>query len=299
MTFVSDHEAAAIPQPGKCSLNFPSSPVPPQRPSILHGRTLSRASMRTDNFRPSLPKLNPQPVSVVPFIQNQTANPLSGPPSSFSGNGNPLQGRSAKVHFRFGSRRNEVCHRNTFAVDQNHPLCAFPFLGFSDTIPPFLAGAKLPSMKHSDHLSWPFSSSSARKALQAFSQTPVSSHSFSLRQQVLWLGKESGNASQGLPVQRIHRRASKTARSSFHFRPPLGEGGRFGKKGCSFFHCASVTCHLAFGIGRTSWIPKVQNRRIICDHRILIKINNLPIRICSPQTEVMKWPLVLVGGLVV
>jgi len=106
---------------------------------------------------------------------------------------------------------------------------------------PSFAGAKLPSARHSDQSSWPLASNSARKARQAFSQTPWSSHRFRRRQHVLPEEYRLGSSFQGAPVQSTHRMPSRTMRFSIGLRPPLGDRLGLGNSGSIRFHCSSVS----------------------------------------------------------
>ena len=131
--------------------------------------------------------------------------------------------------------------RNTFTVDQYHPLCALATLGFANGRAPFLAGAKLPSRKLSSHSSRPSSSSAPRKARQALNQTPCSSHCCNLRQQVEGEGNSVGKNRHAAPVCRIHRIPSKQPRLAAHGRPRLsGRPFGTGNKGSINSHCSSV-----------------------------------------------------------
>jgi hypothetical protein len=142
--------------------------------------------------------------------------------------------------------------RNTLAVDHHHPLCAFPPLGFPNSRPPFLAGAKLPSAKASLQSNCPRSSRVERKACQMASHTSSSSHFCNRRQQVEGLGYWSGRSCQRAPVRRIHKMPSKTARLGAQGRPPFLDLGRTGNRGSINFHCLSVRSGLR---GRVIFAP--------------------------------------------
>src|SRR5579884_78434 len=108
-------------------------------------------------------------------------------------------------------------------------------------VPPFLAGAKLPSAKHSSQriLSW--SLSWAKKARHISSSTPLASHWRNLRQQVDGLPYSLGNSLHCAPVHRTHKIPSKQRRSSARGLPPLGLGLYRGRCTRSFSHCSSVS----------------------------------------------------------
>jgi hypothetical protein len=104
-----------------------------------------------------------------------------------------------------------------------------------------LAGAKLPSRKHSSHLSRPLPSSAPSNARHASSHTSCSSHCFSRRQQVAGDGYLSGKNRHAAPVCNTHKMPSKQARFDAQGRPRLSLR-RFGsgKRGSINSHCASV-----------------------------------------------------------
>src|SRR5215813_3795162 len=132
--------------------------------------------------------------------------------------------------------------RNTFTVDQYHPLCALATLGFANARAPFFAGAKLPSKKASSHLSRPSWSKAPSNVLQASSQIPSSSHCCSRRKQVEGEGNSSGKKRQAAPVCRIHKIPSKQARLAAGGRPRLSSrrfGG--GSNGSTNAQCSSLT----------------------------------------------------------
>ena len=121
--------------------------------------------------------------------------------------------------------------RSQQSVIQNNAL------GFADTVAPFLAGAKLPSIKLSLQSSWPPASSSARKRRHTLSQTSRSSHKRSRRQHVAGLTpKSEGKSRQRAPVLSTHKIPSSTARLSFQGRPALEY---LGNSGSSLAHCKS------------------------------------------------------------
>jgi len=213
----------------------------------LSRRFLSIFSMWSNQINTFIHKSLSQRVAVTGSIINQAFHL-----DCFSFKSNAIQRFLNEFDFVYRGRRQECSKRNTLAVDHHHPLCAFPPLGGSDSSAPFLAGAKLPSIKHSLHLSRPFLSSSSRNALHTTSHTPSSSQIFSRRQQVLGLGYCCGRSLQRAPVFRTHRMPSSTSLLSVQGRPPLLLFGISGNRGSNFFHCASVSSFSFRAIGITS-----------------------------------------------
>jgi hypothetical protein len=126
--------------------------------------------------------------------------------------------------------------RNTRAVDHHHPLRSLSALGFSDSVAPFLAEAKLPSKKLSLQSSRPRSSSSCRKARQIANHTPRSSHVRNRLQQVAADGYSLGRSRHRAPVLSTQRMPSSTWRLSAQGRPLLRN---LGSSGLILSHCSS------------------------------------------------------------
>jgi hypothetical protein len=120
------------------------------------------------------------------------------------------------------------------------PFCTLAPLGFPDLGPPFWAGMKEPSAKHSSQRIFSWSLSWAKNARQRFKSPPVSSHCFSRRQHVLGLPYLRGRALHWAPVQRSHRMPSKQRRSATRGRPPRGDNFGRGKWMRMASHCSLV-----------------------------------------------------------
>src|SRR6266699_3531729 len=239
---IAHNQAPVIPQPADGTLDDPAAPIPPQRATILRGRTNAILLVRADQFDSALSQPLSQRIAVVGFVCNHAHRLL---PRS-AGTVTPTyadrrERRLREADFRRGCRVKVVSQRNTRAVDHHHPLRPLAPLGFSDPAAPFLAGAKLPSRNDSLQFNCWRSFNSLRNARQMFSQTPCSSQSRSRRQHVEGWGYFSGRSCHRAPLRRIHRIPSNTRRLSIHGRPPWRCLGGFGSKGAIFFHCASVS----------------------------------------------------------
>jgi hypothetical protein len=238
---VSHDGSAAVAQPRKRAFDFPPSSKSSQRSTILRRLLASSLAMRADKFYAALSKTLSQWVRVVTAIRDKTLGfafwcTRPAPRHSYV-----LERLFDELDFRRGRRVQVVSQRNTFAVDHHHPLRSFAFLGLSDAFAPFLAGAKLPSRKHSLQSSWPRSSSSARNARQRSSHTSCSSQSRSLRQHVEPLAYFFGTSSHGAPVRNTQSMPSKTLRLSIHGLPPRFDFLSFGSNGSILAHCSSVS----------------------------------------------------------
>jgi hypothetical protein len=179
------YKSAEMSQPSKCTFNYPSSLVPTQLASILVSGSLIIASSRYDRLNTMSLKSFAKHIGVIAPICYESLRMLTWSTPSFSSpHCYSTEHVSKQLHLR-GRGRVQVCsQRSTRAIDQNHPLCALATLSLADFVPPFLAGAKLPSAKHSSQRILLRSLSCAKKARHICSSTPLSSHSRNLRQQV-------------------------------------------------------------------------------------------------------------------
>jgi len=247
--FISDYESSKISNPGKRSFYNPTSFISSQFSSILKLWFLTITTMRSDKINTSPFEIYTKWITVIGFISNQTLRSFFRSTRSVASYLNCLKGLVNQFHFRGRCRGKGASHRNTLAVCHHHPLRSLALLGFPDTEPPFLAGAKLPSMKDSDQSKAPLASNWARKARQTSNQTPFSSQSFSLLQQVDELGYLEGRSHHLAPVRKIHIMPSKTSRLGASGRPPFLLGFGLGNKGSIFFHCSSLINFLLSAIG--------------------------------------------------
>src|SRR5438093_1370911 len=238
---VANHQVTEVAEPGEGTLDFPAPSVTSQRSSVLGHGFASIPTMRRDQLDPARRQPRSQRVTVVTTISNQAQRLLPRPPRVGSAAYADRRERCFREpRFVRGCRTKVLSQRKTLAVDHHHPLRALAPLGFSDSSAPFLAGAKFPSRKDSLHCSCFRSLSSARNARQILSQTPCSSQSRSLRQQVAGEGNSSGKSCQRAPLRRIHKMPSSTLRSEARGRPPRRREPGRGSKGRIFSHWASV-----------------------------------------------------------
>src|SRR6266571_3517748 len=217
---VANHQMAEVAEPREGTLDFPAPAVASQRSSVLGHRFASIPAMWRDQFDPALRQPLSQRVTVVTTVGDEAQRVLPRSPRAGSAaHADRRERRFREPRFVRGCRTKVLSQRKTLAVDHHHPLRALAPLGFSDSSAPFLAGAKLPSKKDSLHCSCFRSLSSARNARQILSQTPCSSQSRSLRQQVAGEGNSSGKSCQRAPLRRIHKMPSSTLRSEARGRP--------------------------------------------------------------------------------
>lgn len=232
MVLVAHCNSAEVVEPGEQPLDPVATFVAPQGPTIL--RLPPIAPIRGYHLDSVLlPKLLIQSVAVVSLIANQ--------PLRLSVEKSRLKSILDKSYFVPRSTLDTYGDRKTRAVCDCHDLGPLAPLGFADTEPPFLAGAKVPSMKASVRSIPPRRSKSSAKARKMFSMTPWLLQSWNRRWQVWYGGYLSGRYFQGAPVRRIQRIPSRTSRESRQGRPrPSLRRGGTGINGSNSFHCSSV-----------------------------------------------------------
>jgi hypothetical protein len=257
ITIPADNQPAAIAEPGESSFHLPTSFISSQLAAITVLLLFVITAIRADQLNAAMVQSSSKWVAVIALVGDQTLGFFPRSATTFSGHIDIFQRFFEQRRFRWGRRVQVVSHRNTFAVDHHHPLRALAPLGRPDAFAPFFAGAKLPSTNASDQSNWPFSSSSARNALQAFSHISCSSQSLSLRQQVEGLGYLLGKSAQGAPVRSTQSMPSNTLRLSAQGLPPFFDFLGFGNNGSIFFHCSFVNFHLSLAIEKTPFYDQV------------------------------------------
>jgi hypothetical protein len=174
MVFVPHHQSTVILQPGEQSFNFPPPLVAPQRPSVL--RLAPLLAVWRDHFDSSLFKPLIKRVRVVGFVADQALWVFVE------------EARVERLLNQLGLVRRSTLDaygdRKTIAVCHCHDLGALAALGFADVRPPFFAGAKLPSMKHSLMSKPPRWRRSLAKAWRISKKTPSLTHCWKRRWQV-------------------------------------------------------------------------------------------------------------------
>jgi len=237
---MTNQQSAKLSQPRIGSLHDPATLVAAQFATIfiLSSRTI--LSVRCNQLDAPFLQAFAQWIRIVSRIRDHSFRFLPGPTFGLRYADFGECGFRKRNFMRRGTFQPNS-QRNTFTVDQYHPLRPLATLGFADGRPPFFAGAKLPSRKASSHFSRPSRSKAPSNVRQACSQTPFSSHCCSRRQQVEGEGNSSGKNRQAAPVCRIHKIPSKQARLAAGGRPRLSLrrlGG--GSSGSTNVHCSSL-----------------------------------------------------------
>ena len=249
MIFPSHHQSSKVSPPCKGAFDLPSSLVAAQGASILGWWFLPVFSMRTDQLNPPSRQSSAQRIGGGGLVIDQAARIFSWPSPSEPRHGDLLQGRFNQPDFGRGCRVQVVSQRKPLAVCHHHPLRTLSAFGFTDTGPPFFAGAKRPSANVSAQSSWPCSSSWPSNARHAFSQMPCASPRRNRRQHVLGEGDRSGRSFHRAPLPNTHKRPSNTGRLARGLGPPLGDPGGSGRSGAICAHWASVNSDVWRDIG--------------------------------------------------
>ena len=236
-TFVADEESSEVAQVGESTLHLPSPSVAAQWASVLKDRA-SVGTVGADQFDAPGGELKTEACAVIGAVHDQALRAGGWTASTRARHFHRCERLRGEDDFRGRCAKESASQRNTRAVCHHHPLCTFSTFGFTHAEPPFLAGAKLPSMNTSSQLSLPCASSSQRNRRQMLSQMSCSSQSRSLRQQVLALGYSLGRSRQRAPLRSTHRMPSSTERSSARGRPNTPGGG---KRGWIRSHCTSLS----------------------------------------------------------
>lgn len=218
-------------QPGKQSLNFPAPPIAPQLATILRSRADSVDPVRR-NHRHSLSRQTLiQRITVVSLVANQALGSLVGEAGCECFLDERDFGRASRVKVDGDWSTSAVCHC--------HELRTLAPLGFADAAAPFLAPAKVPSIKHSSKPKSPCWLKCRARVLSTLSSTPLLTQAANRLWQVWYGGKRSGKSCHRAPVRNIHSTPFITSRASRAGLPRKPTRG-LGNKGSISNHCSSV-----------------------------------------------------------
>lgn len=234
VAFISDHNSAEIVKPADRAFDFPPAHVSSELSPILPLRLFAIAPMWADKFYTALLE------SITKFIA--VRSPVINKPFwLLLRQDNFIDGLLYKRDLMWRGSFGKNSERNTLAICHHHKLCSLATLGFADLSSPFFAGKNVPSAKHSSHRRRPFWSSVLRNPRHASFRESSSSHWQRRLQTVLADGKCLGRSFQRAPLRAIQRTASKQARLSAGFCPPLHDTMYSERCGSISDHCSSVT----------------------------------------------------------
>lgn len=234
VAFVSDHDSAEIVKPADRSLDLPPARVSSELSTILSLRLFPITSMWADKLYAMLLESIAKLVAVCSSIVNQTFR-------LFVRQDDFIDRLLYKRDLMWRGRVGKNSERNTLAICHHHKLCSLATLGFADLSSPFFAGKNVPAAKHSSHRRRPFWSSVLSNPRHASFRESSSSHWQRRLQTVLADGKCLGRSFQRAPLRAIQRTASKHARLSAGFCPPLPDTAYSERCGSISAHCSSVT----------------------------------------------------------
>src|SRR5688572_3781569 len=199
MMFIANYQSAKVVEPGKQALYFPATLEAAQCAAILSLPVEPTAlTVRCDHLGAELMEhLTIQFVAVVSFVANQPLGDI--------GDEALLQCLAHQLHFSWASTLCAYGDRKTIAVCNCHDLGALAAFSLSHTEPPFLAGAKLPSIKVSLRSIPPRSLRSCATASSTCSRTFERTQFWKRRCTVWKAPYRRGKSFHGAPVRSIHR----------------------------------------------------------------------------------------------
>lgn len=238
MVLISNNQSPEVLKPGKKPFDSPSTPIVSQFPAVLSPWSFPYIAMGYNHFNTAfIAKLAVKFVTVVSLISYKLIRSIQGKAA--------INGISDQFHFVRRSAFNVSGDRNTRSVCDGHDLGAFAAFCLADSMTPFFAGAKLPSMKASRISIFPRLQRSSASSWAMRWKTPCRTHCWNRRWHVWYGGYRCGRSFQGAPLRKIHKIPFKTSRGSFGWRP-LGslEGLREEIIGSMRGHCSFVISNL-------------------------------------------------------
>jgi len=166
-------DAPEVLQPGEEPFDLPAAAVASQGAGILR-EAAAIATVGRNQFDPSLGgQAAIQGIAILGRLPDQARGVGYGDDG--------IERRLDERDFMRRSTADGYAERKTSAVCNGHDLGPFAPLGFPDEGAPFLAPAKVPSMKHSERSSWPRASRSRARAVSTFSMVPLSTQYWNRR----------------------------------------------------------------------------------------------------------------------
>ena len=174
VVFPANDDATKIMQPGKQTLDFPTSPIAAQDATILRGFPTARGIMRCDQLHTeALANLRVQRVAVVSTVADQALGSLGEEAS--------LNGGLDELGFMRRSAGHVHGERKTMAVADRHDFAAFAAASRADSRAPFFAELKLASMNDSLRSSFPRSRKSSASFCSSLVSNPERCHCWKRR----------------------------------------------------------------------------------------------------------------------
>lgn len=233
MALVADNQAAEVVEPCIQSLDLPAPSIAPKRSPILC--LSSVGPVRSNHLdAPRVLQIVVEEVAVKSLVANQALRPFQG--------GTSDEGAVDQSNLMRRSTCNADGDRESSAIDDGHDLGALASFGWANEVPPFLALAKVASMKHSLKSRFRRSSRDWASAWKILSNVPSRTQRWNHLWQVWYGGYLSGMSFQRAPDTKTQRTPSSTVLGSFQGRPRLSlRLGRAGRFGAMTRHCSSVS----------------------------------------------------------
>ena len=130
-SFPTNNQSSEVLQPGKSTLNLPSTPVTPQFATILIFLGLIVFTVGTDQFNAAFQPPLAKRITVVPLIRYDADRILPWPTTTFSRHRNLLNSGFQQFYFTRRGRIKISADRDSLAIDHHHPLCTLPAFGLS------------------------------------------------------------------------------------------------------------------------------------------------------------------------
>jgi len=229
----TSRHAPKVLQPGEKTLDLPTTLIATQTSAILRFRFLAVSFMRCDHFNALFFQFLIERIRVISLIADQ--------PNGLLINETFLKSLCDKSDF---VRRSTLCVDGEWKrsiVCHHHEFRAFAPLSLTNSLAPFLATTKVPSIKHSERLISPLLSKSCAKASSTRLKEPSLTQVWKRRWQVWYGGNLSGRSFHLAPERKIHRMPFIISRFSRQGRPlPSLRFGNSGSNGSIKAHCSSV-----------------------------------------------------------
>lgn len=166
VAFITHHDPPGILQPGVQPFDLPAAAFAPQRAAILCLGFGAIAPMRGNQGDALGLQLGIERITVKAFVPDQPfgSNTCETARKRWRNKGDFI--RRSTRHVNGERKASAVCHCHDFA--------AFAALALADARAPLLAGANVPSMKHSDKFRRPRCARSSARALTIRSKIPAS-----------------------------------------------------------------------------------------------------------------------------
>src|ERR1017187_3069299 len=186
---MASRQLAELTEPGIASLDDSAAFEAAQLPAIFLAPLFAVAPIGRDQLDAAFIQTLPRRVRIIDSVGHPRLRILLG--TAFGARAKDFGERSfRKASFsrigtlQLNSRRKTLTvnqcrrpQRRVFVTGvEYYPFRALATPGFTDCSGPILAGAKLPSMKHSSHVSIPLPARAPSSARQELSQTTSSSH---------------------------------------------------------------------------------------------------------------------------